>query len=718
MRILRASALVLCVALPMAAVETQVWEHAYFADFAQGSLNKLSLSSNGRLTPGPVVGELYDASTAILWAIAMDSKGNVFAGGGGVGGSKAKLVQIDGGAGGRSKILAELDGMAVQAIAIDKQDRVYAATSPDGKIYRVDSGGKAEVFYDPKTKYIWAMAFAPSGDLFVATGDDGQIHRVTPSGAGSVFYRTEETHVRSLVIDGNGNIIAGTDPSGIVLRISPAGQGFILYEAAKREVTALAIEANGTVFAAVTGIKTAASAPSAPPPQRPADAGTVLTPLPPPPSATAAPAGVPGGSDIFRINTDGYARKVWSHAQDVVFALAFDAQGKPIAGTGNRGLLYRLDSDFEWTRFADLNPSQITALTVAKDGRIFAATGNIGQVFSIGPQREASGTYESPVLDANGFSYWGRITSLTEGNGAVAYETRSGNVSRAQKDWSPWGKLNGDRIISPAARFLQYRATVTGATELYDVTTAYEMKNIAPVVEMVAATPPNYKFPAPAEPGTAVATPATLTLPAIGRAASASGPADAGVNTPALTWSKGQVGVRWLATDENRDTLRFKVEMRGENETTWKPLRANLAERFYSFDSTAFTDGKYRVRITASDAPSNISEQALSSSRESDRFLIDNTPPEISRLAGTVTGTKITVRLHAKDALNILAKAEYSVNGGEWKVVEPTTRITDSEEHDYQFEFDRPGNAPAETTIAVRVRDAFENEAVAKTVVR
>ena len=717
MRILRASALVLCVALPMAAVETQVWEHAYFADFAQGSLNKLSLSSNGRLTPEPVVRELYDASTAILWAIAMDSKGNVFAGGGGVGGSKAKLVQIDAGAGGRSKILAELDGMAVQAIAIDKQDRVYAATSPDGKIYRVDSGGKAEVFYDPKTKYIWAMAFAPSGDLFVATGDDGQIHRVTPSGAGSVFYRTEETHVRSLVIDGNGNIIAGTDPSGIVLRISPAGQGFILYEAAKREVAALAVAANGTVFAAVTGIKSAASAPPPPAAQRPPGAGTVLTPLPPPPSATAATTGVPGGSDIFRINTDGYARKVWSHAQDVVFALAFDAQGKPIAGTGNRGLLYRLDSDFEWTRFADLNPSQITALTVAKDGRIFAATGNIGQVFSIGPQREASGTYESPVLDANGFSYWGRITSLTEGNGAVAYETRSGNVSRAQKVWSPWGKLNGDRIISPAARFLQYRATVTGATELYDVTTAYEMKNIAPVVEMVAATPPNYKFPAPAEPGGTPATPATLTLPAIGRPA-ASTATDAAASTPALTWSKGQVGVRWLATDENRDTLRFTVEIRGESETTWKPLRANLAERFYSFDSTSFADGKYRVRITASDAPSNISEQALSSSRESDRFLIDNTPPEISRLAGTVNGAKITVRWHAKDALNVLAKAEYSVNGGEWKVVEPTTRITDSEEHDYQFEFDRPGNAPAETAIAVRVRDAFENEAVAKTVVR
>ena len=60
---------------------------------------------------------------------------------------------------GAARLLAELDGIAVQAIAIDQQDRVYAATSPDGKVYRVDAAGKADVFYDPKTKYIWAWRF-------------------------------------------------------------------------------------------------------------------------------------------------------------------------------------------------------------------------------------------------------------------------------------------------------------------------------------------------------------------------------------------------------------------------------------------------------------------------------------------------------------------------------------------------------------------------------
>ena len=69
----------------------------------------------------------------------------------------------------------------MHALAIDRNDRVYAATSPDGKVYRLNAAGKAEVFFDPKAKYIWGMAFDSRGDLFVATGDRGEIYRVEPT---------------------------------------------------------------------------------------------------------------------------------------------------------------------------------------------------------------------------------------------------------------------------------------------------------------------------------------------------------------------------------------------------------------------------------------------------------------------------------------------------------------------------------------------------------
>jgi hypothetical protein len=726
MKISRVIAALLCALLSTSvalfAVETKYWQQSEMADFEKGTLTRLSLSSEGHLTLAPMVKEIHDPAVTFLWSVARDSKGNLYTGGGSLSSSKAKLIAIDGF--GKAKTLAELDGMAIQAIAIDRQDRVYAATSPDGKVYRVDGAGKVETFYDPKAKYIWALAFSKTGDLFVATGDQGEIHRVTPAGAGSVFFKTEEAHARSLTTDANNNLIVGTDPSGLILRITPAGEGFVLYQSPKREITAVAVAPDGSIYAAGAGAKQAAvlpPPPSQPAPPAPAANGTNVTVVASRPSAppTVAAGGPPvtTGSEIYRIQSDGYPRKVWSHPQDVVYALAFDAQGRAIAGTGNRGAIYRIDSDHSFTRLLTLIATQVTGFCGSPDGKIYAVTGNIGKVFSIGPLLESSGTFESEVYDASAFTYWGRL-SAEPANTNASFETRSGNLSRTQQNWSPWAKLDAGRIASPAARFVQYKATLTGSSELSEIDIAYLMKNVAPVIEQVDITPANYKFPAPS--AAASSSPSSLTLPPLGRnRPPAPAPltlSDSG-STPSLTWSKGQIGVRWLATDDNGDTLTFKIEIRGVNETGWKLLKDKIRERYYSWDSTAFPDGKYVVRVTASDVPSNPPDQALTAMLEGDPFLIDNGAPEISGLTGSLSGSKIELRFHAKDALSTIGKAEYSVNGGDWIVVEPVTRLNDSQDEDYRVSIDRAG-MQGETTIAVRVSDEYENQAVAKTVVK
>ncbi len=89
--------------------------------------------------------------------------------------------------------------------------------------------------------------------------------------------------------------------------------------------------------------------------------------------------------------------------QDLVYALAFDARSRLIAATGNRGYLYRIDSDYSFTRLVNLTSTQVTGLCSAPDGTLYAVTGNIGKLFSVGPRTEASGVYESDVLDANAF---------------------------------------------------------------------------------------------------------------------------------------------------------------------------------------------------------------------------------------------------------------------------------------------------------------------------
>jgi len=193
----------------MSAGQTRTWTQGEAADFEKGNLKNLSLRSDGRLTLAPVSKEFFDTASSYLWAMAQDSKGNLYTGGG----TSAKLFRIP--PDGRGKVLAELDGLEIHAITVDSRDRVYAATSPDGKVYRITGSGKPEVFYDPKAKYIWGMAFDAAGNLFVATGDQGELHRVTPDGKGAVFFKSDETHVRSMAIDPNDNLIVGTEPGTV-----------------------------------------------------------------------------------------------------------------------------------------------------------------------------------------------------------------------------------------------------------------------------------------------------------------------------------------------------------------------------------------------------------------------------------------------------------------------------------------------------------------------
>ena len=706
----------MCALGTLCAIDTKTWQQAEMADFEKGTLTRLSLASDGRLALAPVVKEILDPSVAFLWAVARDSKGSLYAGGGGLGGAKTKLFMVD--STGKSKTLAELEGIAIQAIAIDSKDRVYAATSPDGKVYRIDAAtGKSEVFYDPKQKYIWALAFSKSGDLFVATGDQGEIHRVTPAGAGSVFFKTEETHARSMTIDSTGNLIVGTDPGGLILRITPAGDGFVLYQSPKREITAVAVAPDGTIYAAGVGNKLPpfpVPAPAPAPAPTPAPNGRPPGAPAPPTLAGPAPA-IIGGSDIYRIQTDGYPRKVWTHAQDLVYALAFDQQGRVLAGTGNHGDIYVLVADHKYWKLVSLAATEVTGFCAGAGGKVFAVTGNIGKIFSIGPELEQSGIFESDIFDAGAFSYWGRLSHSPRENTSVVVETRSGNLNRAQKNWNAFARTDAGPIVSPAARFLQYRLTLSGTAEITEVDAAYQMKNVAPEIDEVEITPANYKFPAPSASAPSPST--SLTLPALGHrnpsSSSTTAPtADSG-SSPGLTYAKGHIGVRWLANDDNGDSMLFKVEIRSANESSWKPLKDKIREHYYSWDSTAFPDGKYFVRITATDAPSNPPDQALSASAASEPFLIDNTPPEITGLSGTPAGSKLEVRFHTKDALSTLGKAEYSINGSDWMVVEPTTRLTDSMEHDYSFQMDR---GTGETTVAVRVSDDNDNQSVAKIV--
>jgi sugar lactone lactonase YvrE len=694
--------------------ETRSWIQADYSDFQKGNLKNLSIRSDGRLSLAPRTLEIYDSSTAYLWALARDSKGNLYT----AGGPGAKLFRIPPNSKGEK--IADFDALEIHAIAIDSKDRVYVATAPDGKIYRVSPNGKTEEFYDPKQKYIWSMLCDPAGNLYIATGEQGEVHRVTPDGKGEVFFKTDETHARSMALDHDGNLIVGTEPGGLVIRVSPKGEGFVLYQMSKREITALEIGPNNEIYAAALGSKSGPPVivpPAAPaqPPGAPRPAGQAST------VQTIAPVTIPGGSDVYRLSAQQAPEKLWTGAQDLVYALALDANGHLLIGSGNKGNLYRVETRSLYSTLVSFPVAQVTALAPGKDGTLYAATGNVGKVFRVGPGIEPEGTIESDVFDTGGFSIWGRLAASGDlHGGAIALSARSGNLDRPQQNWSAWSSpVNGPEggpIAAPSARFVQWKAILKGANNisptLDEVETAYLRQNVPPSIDQIEITPTNYKFPDPVAPLT-LSSPATLNLPAIG---STSAPrintSTAGSTiTPTMSYSKGAIGVRWAASDENGDTLIYKVEIRGAKEQTWKLLRDKVRQNYSSFDSAAFADGEYRIRITASDSPSNTPENSLTTQEESDPFTIDNTPPQITKLAAKGG----VVQWHVTDALSVLRKAEYSLDGGDWTVVDPVTKLSDSQALDYSLAL--RGLTPGEHTIAVRATDDYDNVAVEKLII-
>lgn len=728
---------------------TRTWEQSKFDDLVKGTATGVAVRSSGGLELAPSFKLLYATPSTYIWAVTADDAGNVYA----ATGSPARVYRIT--PDGKSTIILEPQELQVQALKVGPGGAIYAATAPDGKVYKIEhrnstqaSGEKNETeknstkpfekdsskpsldpswvsseYFAPATKYIWDLAFDKSGNLYVATGDRGEIYKVTPKGEHSLFFKSDETHIRVLALDAQGNLIAGTDGSGLIYRISPTGEGFVLYSAPKKEITALALDREGNIYAAGVGEKRGGSSSSAPVPLVITMGPSPTTPVAPQvPGATPAPTQVPtapfpvaggggGGSDVYRIAADGSPLRVWTSHEDIVYALAFDSHDKLLAGTGNRGHVFAIEGPDEFSDLLKAPASQVTGFAKAPSGGLYAATSNLGKVFVLGPGPENEGSYESDVFDARIFSRWGRVEFRGAGN--VDLLVRSGNVDNPDRNWSPWKRVDlnkGAEMDVPAARYAQWKAVLhAGSTKpvVDTVTLNYLPKNVAPEIDDVTVQVGTRYQPLPKSTGITIS-PDTST---------------GGVHFDSPVPSshdRDAIGVKWNAHDENDDQLVYSVYYRGDGDTRWLLLKDNLTDKAYSFDASLLPDGGYTIKVVASDAPSHSPGEALTASRESRRFEVDTTPPRIENLMASLENGQIRVRFRAEDGFSTIRHAEYSVDAGEWKYVEPVGQLSDSKTEDYDFKvnLESAKDAESEHVVVVRVYDKYDNMGAAKTVLR
>ena len=218
---------------------TRTWEQSKFDDLTKGTATGVAIRSSGGLELGSIVqAALRDAIDLHL-------------------GRRLRMMRATSTPpqdlpraytalppDGQATIIFEPQELQVQTLEVAPGGVIYAATAPDGKVYKIehqaeekgepkpdkaenksdsrsdsrsdkdapkdsakpalDPSWTSSEYFAPGTKYIWDLVLDKAGNLYVATGDHGEIYKVTPKGEHSLFFKSDDTHIRVLALDAQG----------------------------------------------------------------------------------------------------------------------------------------------------------------------------------------------------------------------------------------------------------------------------------------------------------------------------------------------------------------------------------------------------------------------------------------------------------------------------------------------------------------------------------
>ena len=719
-----------------AAVPT-FWRLESQADFLPGEVEGVSISSEGTISLAPAAQVLAEVNDPYFWSLAVDGA-RIYLGSG----NDGKIYRVE--ATGESRVLADTNELQVHALAVDRRGIVYAGTSPRGSVYKIATDGTNDVFFDPEDRYIWALETDSRGNLLVATGDRARVYRVDPGGQSEVLFESEETHIVSLAIDGDDNLYAGTDANGLVLRIDRNGATTVLFDTPFQEVRAIVLDSRRNLYAATVngGVRATQPPEPAPTPTPSAavstgGAGEMITVTatanvmasPPSSPASTIASGAAGG--LYRISPDGVSELMWQSRSDPPLSLALTTDDRLILGSGTDGRVFLVSQDKTSALFLSAAADQVTAVGAGGSGETYLVTSNPAKLYRLNRGRRTEGIYRSPTIDTKTVSSWGKIRwqATTPAGTTIRLQTRSGNSADPDNTWSDWSQPYtsslGEQIASPRARFLQWRTTLnsTGEVtpELFDVTAIYLQQNLAPEVSDIVILSPGQTFQKP------IVTTGQIEILGMEEVLSetsprnGSAPGTMGTNPGAMSltaiarpfYRKGIQTVTWKSSDPNEDEIRFDVHYRAEGEALWKVLRQGLTHPVIAWDTVAMPDGRYTLRIVASDAASNPSESARTGEKMSQSFEVDNTPPRVANLASQAVQNGHRVTFTAEDDISAIQSVEYAVNSGKWTIVFPTDGIADSKLE--SFDFTLPGYRDGGIyTLVVKVTDVLGNTVTAR----
>ena len=718
------------------AVTTKITKHSTSADFLKGQAENVVVGSLGTVSLGQAADTPVSKFKEDVWSInsIVVSGGTIFMGTSPNGGiykySLGELVQIYPVKSADATKDDELlkapgteDAKEVKSKQYLANEHIYAmATDVSGRLLAAVSGAKCrlirfsagktkeslepEVVFEPNnTKYIFAIAIDANGNIYLGTGPEGKVYKLDSFAKNAkVIYQSREKNILSLAVGKDGLVYAGSDGRGIIYKIDPRNNtATVLYDSEQEEITSLLflpdskdlyftatsaqITSAPQQFAAqaiVAGRPETVTAEKGPkdgkdgfklqvPNTKKADEGKdapkeAIAPKPPKPAKA---------SFVYKVTPDGYVSEVFSETA-VFFCLAQQGN-KLLLGTGNNGQLFSIDpgAEEEAVVYQDQQSPQITAVAVAGD-EVYLGSANPAKLVKLAKKFASQGTFTSDLVDASQPAKWGVLHTEADipQNCKLTVSSRSGNVSDANDpSYSKWTEAvqvkEPVQLSCPVGRFCQYKLMLYSsdgkATPVVRmITVADTVPNLAPHVEAVNVT----RYEAP---------------------------------------EKGGVfKIAYKVKDENNDKLIYKIDFREVGRTSWIKIEDTVETESFDWNGKTVEDGRYEIRVTASDEKSNTVETKLTGTRISEPVVVDNTAPVIVKFTETVSEKSATLKMHVADKLSVIGKVEYAVDSNsKWKGTLPDDFVYDSLEEDFTIVIKEL--SAGEHVIAVKASDDVGN---------
>ncbi len=572
-------------------------------------------------------------------------------------------------------VLAQTEEPYIWSVA-PAGDSVYFGTANPGRVYRWTEAEGAKLVYDTGQFMVLCLLPLESGDVLAGTGPGGKVFRIAADGAGELAWELPVSYVWALAARADGSTVAGTGPGG---RIYTLGDDPTVLSTITQPHVLSLVEAGGTLYAA----------------------------------------GGPDEGGLFRISAEGAARDLLGTDEESCTGVAADDEGRLYVTTASDGKILCVHADgsvtelvesdesvlgvcfkegMAWAATADAgkvlvtdargrsgvaytDPVAASVLAVAAgDDAVFAVTANPARLIRLGLRGEITGSYDSPVLDAERVSRWARISwdaSVPEG-ASLAITTRSGN-SQVPEDgsWGSWTEpcLQGSDVTCPAARYLQYRVTFSRTTgagpRLKRLTVLYMPGNQRPTIE--------------------------IDEPEAGEAV------------------RSDLDISWSTDDDDDDTLQTTVYARRHGDDEWDELAVVQDEESWAWDTTEVEDGLWSLKLVCTDRPGNAIDP-LDDEAIVDTVVVDNAHPELMVFDAPVRDGEAPVVLRglAQDELSRITSVDWRAatddDDGDWLSAAPDDGLLSSTRE--LFTISAEGLDAEVTALEVRLRDAAGNVTV------